>query len=303
MVRNTIIRAFDDSLADAEGLLAVERATFDESPYSPEQVQAMLAAGPQRAWLAIAGGQIVGFCIGFATCGLRGACWEIDLLAVDAGWTGRGLASRLIRAAATHGARVARQTRAVVATDNDPSARAFARVGFRRARTCELLLFRPGRPIPHPGLAPGFTVREAASVAQAAAWLPDSLPLGTRHSGLARLENCPEQGAPTLLLAEYKGQPAGYAELIEVQTLLYHGLWIESLAASTPTARVALLHDILRRAVEADLDEIGSMVPEGNRPLRQAFASAGFRSQGDFYWLEARLPLPGIASLPVDSHV
>ena len=68
----TTIRAFDGSLADAEGLLAVERATFDESPYSAEQVRAMLTEGSQRAWLALAAGQIVGFVIAFPTYGLGG---------------------------------------------------------------------------------------------------------------------------------------------------------------------------------------------------------------------------------------
>ncbi len=49
----TEIRPFNGSLADAEGLLAVERATFNESPYSPNEVRGMLTHGTQRAWLAL----------------------------------------------------------------------------------------------------------------------------------------------------------------------------------------------------------------------------------------------------------
>ena len=58
---STIIRPFDGTSSDAEGVLLVERATFDESPYRPEQIQAMLTGGPQWAWVALAGGRIVGF--------------------------------------------------------------------------------------------------------------------------------------------------------------------------------------------------------------------------------------------------
>jgi GNAT superfamily N-acetyltransferase len=262
----------------------------------------MLTAGPQRAWLAIAEGQVVGFCIGFATCGLRGPSWEIDLLAVKQEWTKLGLATRLIRVATAHGARVARHARAVVATDNPASARAFTRAGFRRAGTCDLLLCRPEEPAPRAQSVPGLAIRKAGSITQAVAWLPNSL-LPESHRPVSRSGNCPELDEPALLLAEQHGQPAGYAELVEVQTLLYWGVWIESLAASTHQVQAALIRDILRGAVEAGLDEIGSMVPQDNQALRDTLLHAGFRSQGEFNWLKARLPLPGLASRSGDSYV
>jgi ribosomal protein S18 acetylase RimI-like enzyme len=137
-----IVRPFDGSLADAEGLLAVERATLEESPYSPEQVQTMLADGSQRAWLAVAEDRAVGFVIGFVTHGLAGAQWEIDLLAVHPDWTGQGLAKRLIGAASAFGAGLAQRARAVVAVDNTVSRRVFERVGFlpsQRAASCSLV--------------------------------------------------------------------------------------------------------------------------------------------------------------------
>jgi hypothetical protein len=83
--------------------------------------------------------------------------------------------------------------------------------------------------------------------------------------------------------------------LIEVQTLLYRGLWIESLAASTQTVRVALVNEALNRAMSMGLDEIGMMVPAGERSLQDALLAAGFRSLEDFDWLRADLPLPGLA--------
>lgn len=292
MLRKTIIRAFDGSLDDAEGLLVVEKATFNEAPYSPEQVQAMLAEGPQRAWLALGEDEVVGFVLGFPTFGLRPTCWEIDLLAVHPEWTGLGLASRLIRAASAHGMTVARAARAAVATDNHASARAFTRVGFRRAGVCELLLFRPRDHTPRPWVALGVTVQEAASLKEAAGWLPeDAVADASAQPAAERTEE-----ALTLLLAEHQGQPDGYAELIKVQTLLYRGAWIESLTASKRLVQAALSHAAADWATNAGLDEIGMMVPERDQALREALRSAGFRSLGAFDWLRAPLPLPGLAS-------
>jgi GNAT superfamily N-acetyltransferase len=291
----TAIRPFDGSLADAEGLLAVEKATFDEAPYSAEQVCDMLVDGPQRAWLAIGDGGIVGFVIAFATTGLRGACWEIDFLAVLPAWRGRRLATRLIRAAASQGATIAHRARGVVATDNRASERAFARAGFRRAEQCALLIYRPQEQPPPPWSAPGLTVREAAGVEEVTEWLRGE---GVPDSSGAR------QGSQrfTVLLVEQDGQPAGYAELIEVQTILYRGLWIESMAASTQIARAALVHSALSRAAADGLDEVGAMAPEDDRPWQGALLEAGFRSLGDFYWFRADLPLPEMPTPPSSLH-
>jgi ribosomal protein S18 acetylase RimI-like enzyme len=292
----TAIRPFDGSLADAEGLLAVEKATFGESPYNAEQVCDMLVGGPQRVWLAVGDGSIVGFVIAFATTGLHGTCWEIDFLAVLSAWRGRRLATRLIRAAASEGATIARGARAVVATDNPASERAFARAGFRRAEQCVLLIYRPQEQPPSPWSAAGLTVREAAGVGEVTEWLrSEGVPGGSRA----------RRGSQefTLLLAEQDGQPAGYAELIEVQTILYRGVWIESMGASTQIARAALVHSVLSQAAAAGLDEVGAMVPEVDRFWQKALLEAGFRSLGDFHWFRADLPLPDTASPPSSLHV
>lgn len=277
-----IIRSFQDSLADAEGVLDVERATFDEAPYAAGEVQAMLARGAQRAWLAITEERVVGFVIAFATSGLAGPCWEIDLLAVHPDWTGRGVATRLIRAAAAHGAEAAPRARAVVATNNPGSARAFRRSGFCRYALCELLIFRSENRALAPWTAGGITVREASS--------REIAPLLTVKGSDADWH----PGDLTLLLAERDGQPAGYAELIQVQTLLYQGVWIESLVASTAPVRTALAHGAMAWANRMNLDEVGMMVPDRELPLRASLRDVGFQSLGKFDWLVAELPLPGV---------
>ncbi len=172
MMSGEIIRAFDGSLADAEGLLVVEQAVFDECPYDARQVREMLTEGPMRAWLAIGGGQIVGCIIAFLTTGLGGPCWEVDLLAVLPEWTRRGLATRLIRATSAEGAQHARRGRAVVATDNKASARAFQRAGFRPAPdTCQLLITRPQEQGPCLPGERSLTIHEAGGAVELAAWL------------------------------------------------------------------------------------------------------------------------------------
>ena len=281
------IRAFDGSLSDAKGLLAVEGATFNESPYTAEQVRAMLSVGDQRAWLAIGEGQVVGFVVAFPTHGLRGVCWEIDLLAVHPDWTRRGLATRLIRTAASAGASIAGKARAVVSTENAGSGRAFQRAGFRRAGRCELLIFRTEDGLPRPWHALGMTIHQTHGVDDVAGCVQR---LGPSFE-LADLSELQEQQNWTLLVAEAGDEIAGCAELSEVQTLLYHGVWIESLAATRSAVRVALAHGALEYGVDAGLDEIGMMVPAAEHSLRVALQETGFRSLGTFDWFETELPM------------
>ncbi len=297
MPEDLIIRAFDGSLADAEGLRVVERATFDESPYSAEQVQAMLTGRTQRAWLAIGEGRVVGFVAAFPTNGLHGTCWEIDLLAVHPDWTGHGLATRLIQTAAAHGTTVARRARAVVSADNPASARAFAHAGFQRGDPCKLLIQRIKGLPSRPWTALGVTVRETTSLEEVLEWLPEGPALLLPDEPVTHPKS-PGHPDLTFLLAKHNGQPAGCAAVIEVQTLLYRGMWIESLAASGQTVQAALAHAAVKWAITAGLDEIGMMVPQRDRPLQETLLAAGFRSLGDFDWVTAPLPLPDLASSP-----
>lgn len=295
------IRLFNGSLTDAEGLLAVERATFDESPYTPEQVRAMLVEGPQRAWLAVQDEGVAGFAIGFPVTGLHGSWWEVDLLAVHPDWRGRRLGHRLIEAAMAHGATLARKARALVADDNGASEQAFLRAGFRVIPgDRELLILRPGEKARLVRTRWNGHVREASSRSEAIeclACLPGAVPPAGRAPERWGDETGEGPGAKglTLLLAEQRpdlerARPAGCAELIEVQTLLYHGVWIESLRAASPGACGALVEQAVERVFEADLDEIGVVVQEQDRTLQRTLRSAGFRSLGGFRWLVAQMP-------------
>jgi len=200
--------------------------------------------------------------------------------------------TQLIQAAAAHGAKSAPFARATVATNNPGSARAFTRAGFRRDALCELFIFRPENHTLRRWTAVGITVRQVSSNSEIVPLLREGAVqpvLGARDPG----------GSPgdlTFLLAERKGQPAGYAELIQVQTLLYRGVWIESLVASSSLVSAALVHGAASWAVRAALDEVGMMVPERELPLRETFQAAGFESLGTFDWMVARLPLPDVPS-------
>lgn len=287
------VRPFNHSLADAEGLLDVERATFDESPYTADEVGAMLARGAaQQSWLAVSEDRVIGFVIAFATHGLAGPCWEIDLLAVHPEWTGLGVATRLIQAAAAEGALSAPRARAAVATNNPGSARAFMRTGFQRDALCELFIFRPENRAPLRWTAVGITVREVSSSSEVAPLLTDEL----LRPGSGGPQSAGGPGAPVYLLAERKGWPAGYVELIQVQTLLYRGVWIESLVASSPLVSATLVQGAVSWAAGAHLDEVGMLVPERALSLRETFQAAGFESLGAFDWLVAGLPLPDFSS-------
>jgi len=303
------IRPFDGSQSDALGLLAVEKATFDESPYSGDQVRTMLSVGTQRAWVAVGRDKVVGSVVAFPIHGLRGSSWEIDLLAVLPEWRGRRLATRLVQAAAAHGAGLAAWSRAVVATDNTASSRALLRVGYRPGAetntllTCQTEALAAGR-----WSEPSLPVREVDSLAEARNWLTGDFvereqlslawPVSYRvslqpgHKGqpstLALSDSRPHL---TLLVAERAGQIVGHAELLEVQTILYRGVWIESLVAQDRTARYALVHSVLSRAKARGLDEIGAMVPRSNPRLHQALVMSGFRSMGEYRWHTADLSL------------
>jgi ribosomal protein S18 acetylase RimI-like enzyme len=304
----TEIRPFNGTLTDAQGLLAVEQTTFNESPYSPEQIRDMLADGTHRAWLALAGETIAGFVVSFPTWGFRGSRWEVDLLAVEPNFTGRGLGGQLIRATAADGEAVASRARAVVADDNIASLQAFTRSGFHLLpEACHLVIYRTRGLAPRPWSGRGVSIREATGI-EAVDWLKSAFNEHCGHAQFRSLDQLPHMaGAPehglgdsssasselalTVLLAEQDGQPAGYAELIPVQTLLYRGVWIESLAAWTQPARAALVHEAVNRAKRAGLDEIGAMVPMSDWFQQKALLAAGFRSLGTFRWLVADLPL------------
>lgn len=292
---NVRIRPFRNTRADAEGVLAVERATFAESPYDADQVQALLANGRQHAWLAVDSQEVVGFVISFLSEGLHRRWWEIDLLAVLPAWRGRRLATRMIQAAAETGATQARWTRAFAADDNTASARAFGRAGFHQApELFELLIFRTEDQAPPFRSVADISIRQATEGQELAPWLTrspgrDDKELAGSLQPMALPGGPP---SPIVLLAERNGQPVGYVELVGVETLLYRGFWIEELTASDRLVRQGLVQEVTRHAQQMGADEIGAMAPHSNGRLRTELLCTGYRSLGSYYELTAELPLP-----------
>jgi len=316
------IRRFAGTLADAEGLLAVERATWGECPFTPEEVQARLQRPEQRAWVAEAGGQIVGFVCGLRTSHLAGPLMEADLLAVHPAWQRQGIATALLRAlrrdaqsAGTIGLRGA------VRPENSASERAFARAGFTPSVSLyDLFIYRILGTVPRPlpawcgRVAPLAGPEEAAQLAALLAAAPaqptgPSLYAASREAGLTVLV-ASRTGSDGLQLSPSPASgahqnpcgkpPAGWregdvvaaVELIQVYTLFYAGLWLEPLL-DRPRERAAskvLAAAAVELAKERDLDEVGCLAPQGDRMLRAVLRGEGFVPL-DRYRIWQALPL------------
>jgi RimJ/RimL family protein N-acetyltransferase len=343
-----LIRSFDGSLRDAEGLLAVDRGTFAESPYHADQVIHLLNRGEQRAWLAIVGEEVTGFVTAFPTHTLHGRNWEVDLVAVQPAFQGQGIATELIKAAVEgaggHGLDMAR---AAVATDNQASQRAFTKAGFTPDETvCHLLLYEIRGFAPRPLDSGPVTVRDLAfssEEAGAVLRLGRGLTLKPKRSQIPSRGSshaCPEpfdfaqdklrrraassrawepallqdrdllrpddvlalasRQANEILVAVRGEEIVGFAELLYVETLLYRGIWLESLSAQGTDREIqaALISEAVERAKRKRLDEIGCLVPtckrgmaEGaerarnvqNHVLREALVGQGFGVVNEYY--------------------
>jgi ribosomal protein S18 acetylase RimI-like enzyme len=327
-----LIRPFDGSLRDAEGLLAVDRGTFAESPYNADQVIHLLTRGEQRAWLALVEGEVTGFVTVFPTHTLYGRNWEVDLVAVQPAFQKQGIATGLIKAAVEGtGGRSLDMARAVVATDNLASQRAFTKAGFTPDETlCDLLLYEIRGFAPRPLDSGSVTVRDLAlsnQEAEAVLWLGQGLTLRPNRSQISSgggSHACPELGRrvegrsrraassrawdPALLqdrdllrpddvlalasrqaneiLVAVRGEEiVGFAELLYVETLLYRGIWLESVIAPGADREVqaALISEAVERAKRQKLDEIGCLVNAENHLLREALAGQGFGVVNEYY--------------------
>jgi len=210
-----LIRPFDGSLRDAEGLLAVDRGTFAESPYNADEVIHLLTRGEQRAWLAIVEGEVTGFVTAFPTHTLYGRNWEVDLVAVQPASQGQGIATELIKAAVEGtGGRSLDMARAVVATDNLASQRAFTKAGFTPDETvCDLLLYEIRGFAPRPLDSGSVTVRDLALSSQEAETV---LRLGQGLTLRSNRSQIPSRGGfhacPELVLREACPEPGRRVE-------------------------------------------------------------------------------------------
>jgi len=288
-VSEILLRPFNGRLKDAQGILAVDRATFNDCPYPPEKIVRLLTAGEQRAWVAEVNGSVVGFVAALPTHTLQAENWEIDLLAVHPQHRGQGIGTALIeRAVAGAAGSGATRARAVVAARNHASHRAFEAAGFQAlSETCHLtrcdVAGAAARP-PVPGVE---AVRPLNSKADACGVLRLAPALPLTVSEVIRLANA---GGNTLLVVERDGHVSAFVELVEVQTLLYAGAWVEMLVTPALShvegARPDEAAPLIAAAVESvkaeGLDEIGCLVAARDWRLRQAFVGQGFLFEGKY---------------------
>ncbi len=284
------IRPYSGTREDAIELLEVEKQSFGECPYSAQELAARLARPEQRVWLAEAAGRIVGFLSGLETLGLGGPRIEADLLGVHPHWRGRGIATALLLALRRQ-ADGRQCVRGVVSLHNPASARAFARAGFAPSEwACDLLLYRIRGRAPRALPAWGGAVRplaqrveadQLAAIARGELLTPDRLLRSTQETGV------------TVLIAEKEGAIRAGMELLEVHTLLYSGLWIESILPSEswrPAIR-AMVTAAIELAKERGLDEVGCLVPKDRWSLRATLLEEGFAPLDSYrVWLAHPLP-------------
>jgi ribosomal protein S18 acetylase RimI-like enzyme len=282
------LRPFNGSLGDAQGILSVERSAFNESPYTPQQIIQLLSRPEHRAWVAEAEGKVVGFASAFSTRTLDAHNWEIDLLAIDPAHRGQGIATALIRRAAADAPEDGiDRVRAVVAAENRASRRAFEAAGFailsgpHHLMRCPIAGAAPRPPVPGmEAVRPLQSQVDARGLLDLAAGPPRS---PAQVMQLAALDT------NTFLALERDGRLAAFAELIWVRTLLYAGVWIETLAAPRPGDAGILVAVAIARAKDRGSDEIGCLVPAKDWRLRQATVGQGFASEGE-YLIVARSP-------------
>ena len=296
-VIKTLLRPFNGSLEDAQGILAIDRATFDDCPYPPERITRLLMAGEQRAWVAEVDGSVAGFVAAFPTRTLQAESWEVDVLAVHPQYKRQGIGTALIKQAVRGMAlrHSSGQARAVVMVKNHASRRAFEAAGFQalpdtyHLMRCDVAGAAARPPVPGmETIRPLASEADARGVLQLAPALPRTAPEVTR---LADAET------NTLLVAERNGSVSAFVELVKVQTLLYAGVWLETLVTpalsaacpelrrrvegSRPDEAAPLIAAAVERARAEGLDEIGCLVASWDWRLRQAFVGQGFASTGE----------------------
>ena len=294
----TLLRPFNGSLEDAQGILAIDRATFDDCPYPPERIVRLLTAGEQRAWVAEVDGSVAGFVAAFPTRTLQAESWEVDVLAVHPQYKRQGIGTALIKQAVRGMAlrHSSGQARAVVMVKNHASRRAFEAAGFQalpdtyHLMRCDVAGAAARPPVPGmETIRPLASEADARGILQLAPALPRTAPEVTRLT---------DAETNTLLVAERNGSVSAFVELVKVQTLLYAGVWLETLVTPTlsaacpelrrrvkgsrPDEAAPLIAAAVERARAEGLDEIGCLVASWDWRLRQAFVGQGFASTGEY---------------------
>ncbi|MBM3188565.1 MAG: GNAT family N-acetyltransferase [Chloroflexi bacterium] len=323
-MESLVVRRARPVLQDAQALLAVERASLNDSPYGPEELLAVLRRPEHYAYLAYDGATPAGLCSCFETPTDAGLRLEVDALGVAPAYRGCGLATRLI----LHSVDEARRrgtscARAVVAERNTASRRTFERARFVVAPDAGVSkepVSECGRtrgsplPVAHPGAG---TTTCRASLARSRGYETGSKPsprdmlvyevrgvaprpmLGAswawhvvhegafRAPGAAGRAFCADgPGRWVGWLADEAGRTAAMAECLSVQTMAYRGIWVEALWATSRPAERRLARALVEQSKALAVDEVGYLRPQsGGKGGLLPWVREGYQVVGRYHVL------------------
>lgn len=128
--------------SDASDMIEIISAVFPDSPTSVERAAAVLKSSHHATHVATRAGRVIGFVNGFATPGVAGAVWTVDLLAVLPEAQGSGMGKRLLQRAVAAQRHKTPGARALVRVENHASQCTFAACGFAAEAAVSTLLVR-----------------------------------------------------------------------------------------------------------------------------------------------------------------
>lgn len=176
----TVIKA---SPAHVEGIGRVVREVWHQD-ILPDACEGLIAGEPSTIWVVRAEGAVIGFASGFRTVDAFGhRRGEIDLVAVTPSRQGEGLGPRLIAGlveeATSWGVDV---LRALIRVENNPSQKAFGRVGFTTdEQVHKLLLWSPRPGVESPRCPETVSLIPVDTITYRGLWIEGLASLG--HSG------------------------------------------------------------------------------------------------------------------------
>ncbi|MBZ0294986.1 MAG: GNAT family N-acetyltransferase [Anaerolineae bacterium] len=119
----------------AEALSTLMRSVWADISLDPAYIHSLLAQPDRATYLAVEGGQLIGFVDGFMTqISSQEPRWEVDLLGVHPDYRGRGMATALVKKSTQFGKQAgAHSGRCLIAAGNTGSEKAFAHSGYQSA--------------------------------------------------------------------------------------------------------------------------------------------------------------------------
>jgi GNAT superfamily N-acetyltransferase len=164
---------------DASGIQIVHTAVWPDGNVSLNNITQVLACADHVTHVATVNDRLVGFVDGFSTRSQTGVLrWEVDLLAVDPAFQGRGIATRLVAACTSAGqCEGVNFARALIKIDNTASERTFARCGYQVDSTpCVLLVSTCDNPV-NVQQPPGLQLVPVRTLSYRGFWLEGELSL------------------------------------------------------------------------------------------------------------------------------